>query len=132
MKRIVFLLVTVLGLFCSVSASAQKAAKIEFEKTTHNFGSFSEANPKQSCSFKFKNTGNDVLIINQAVASCGCTVADFTKKPIQPGETGAISVTYDGTGKFTGHFKKTVTVRTNATNELVRLYIEGDMTPKKK
>lgn len=119
-------------IFGVAPAMAQKAAKIEFEKTTHNFGSFSEATPKQSCSFKFKNTGNDVLIINQAVASCGCTVADFTKKPIQPGETGAISVTYDGTGKFVGHFKKTVTVRTNATNELVRLYIEGDMTPKKK
>ena len=35
-----------------------------------------------------------------------------------------------GTGKYPGHFKKSITLRTNAKTEMVRLYIEGDMTAK--
>ena len=62
-----------------------------------------------------------------AMASCGCTVADFTKKPVKPGESGVINVTYDGTDKFPGHFTKTISVRSNAVSQLVRLTIEGTM-----
>ena len=47
--------------------------------------------------------------------------------PGAPGEKGEVSVTYNGKGKFPGHFKKTVTIRTNCANSLLRLYIEGDM-----
>lgn len=67
------------------------------------------------------------MVINQAVASCGCTVPSYTKTPIKPGEKGEIKVTYNGKGAFPGHFKKTITVRTNGVTELTRLYIEGVM-----
>lgn len=103
-------------------------AEIKFEKTTHNFGTFSENAPAQKCVFKFTNVGDKPLVINQAVASCGCTVPAYTKAPIKPGETGEINVTYNGAGRFPGHFKKTITVRSNGQTEMVRLYIEGDMT----
>ena len=72
------------------------------------------------------------MIINQAVASCGCAVPSYTKTPIAPGQKGEIKVTYSGAGKFPGHFKKTITVRTNGVPEMTRLYIEGDMTESKK
>ena len=104
--------------------------KVTFEKVTHDFGTFSEANATQKCTFKFTNTGDQPLIINQAVASCGCTVPKHTQTPVKPGESGTIEVVYNGQGKFPGHFKKTITVRTNGTPEMVRLYIEGDMTEK--
>ena len=107
-------------------------ADIKFEKTTHDFGTFSEDNPKVSCTFKFTNTGDKLLVIHQAIASCGCTVPQYSKEPIKPGESGEIVVNYDGTGKFPGHFKKSITIRTNAKKEIVRLYIEGDMTPRTK
>ena len=55
------------------------------------------------------------------VASCGCTVPDYTKEPILPGKTGTIKVTYNGTGKYPGHFKKSITLRTNAKTEMLRL-----------
>lgn len=47
-----------------------------------------------------------------------------------PGQKGEIKVTYNGAGKFAGHFKKTITVRTNGAVEVTRLYVEGDMTEK--
>lgn len=68
------------------------------------------------------------LIINQAIASCGCTIPDFTEKPVMPGESGEINVTYNGTGRYTGKFKKVITVQSNAKTRLIRLYIEGEMT----
>ncbi len=112
----------------SVSASAQ--AKIRFDKLIHDFGTFPESSGIQSCAFNFTNTGDKPLVINQAVASCGCTVPTYTKEPIMPGESGKITVKYNGTGKFPGHFKKSITVRTNGTPEMTRLYVEGEMTEK--
>ena len=125
-----FMLSTLL-LICGIMvASAQ--AEIKFDKTTHNFGKFSESSPVVTCTFTFTNTGDKPLIINQAVASCGCTVPEYTKDPIQPGDKGTIKVTYNGTGKFPGHFKKSITVRTNGKVEMTRLYIDGEMEEKAK
>ena len=116
-------------LLCSFTfAAAQKQAEIKFEKKTHNFGQFTEKDAVQKCTFVFTNVGDAPLIINQAVASCGCTVPKYTQSPIAPGEKGAIEVTYNGAGKIPGHFKKSITVRTNGVTEMTRLYVEGDMT----
>ena len=124
------LTLTALMLVCGiVFASAQ--AEIKFDKLTHDFGTFSESSPVVSCTFTYTNTGNQPLVINQAVPSCGCTVPEYTKEPIKPGEKGTIKVTYNGTGKFPGHFKKSITVRTNGAVEMTRLYIEGTMEEKK-
>ena len=130
MKRtILSALMLVCGLMLAI---AQNPAQIKFDKTTHNFGTFSEANPVVSCVFTFTNVGEQPLVVNQAIASCGCTVPEYTKEPIKPGEKGEIKVTYNGEGKFPGHFKKSITVRTNGAVEMTRLYIEGDMTEAEK
>ena len=123
-----YILMTLL-LLCGITfASAQKPAEIKFDKTVHNFGTFTDKNPVQECTFTFTNVGEAPLVINQAVASCGCTVPTYTKTPIAPGQKGSIKVTYNGTGKMTGTFKKSITVRTNAISEMTRLYVEGEMT----
>lgn len=120
-----------LTLLIAVASTASAQAEIKFDKLTHNFGTFNEADPSQKAVFTFTNVGDQPLVINQAVASCGCTVPNYTKQPIAPGQKGQISITYDGKGRFPGHFKKTVTVRTNGKVELTRLYVEGVMEEKK-
>lgn len=127
MKKLI--LTTILSIFAMVTFAAGEA-EIKFEKTSHDFGTFSESSPKVTCVFKFTNTGDKLLVIHQAIASCGCTVPQYPKEPIKPGEGGEIIVTYDGAGKFPGHFKKSITLRTNAKQEIVRLYVEGDMLGK--
>ena len=122
-----FLVLTMLLICGMTTALAQKPAEIKFDKLTHNFGTFSEKSPVVTCTFTFTNVGETPLVINQAVASCGCTVPEYTKAPIKPGDKGEIKVTYNGTGKFPGHFKKSITIRTNGVVEMTRLYIEGDM-----
>jgi len=124
-------LLMLLMLVFTLGMMAQKPAQIKFDNVSHNFGSFSEKEPVVSHSFTFTNIGEQPLVINQAIASCGCTVPKYTKEPIAPGEKGEIKVTYNGEGKFPGHFKKSITVRTNGAVEMTRLYIEGDMQPAK-
>ena len=123
-----YLMMTLLLLCSFTFAAAQKQAEIKFDKKTHNFGQFTEKDAVQKCTFSFTNVGDAPLIINQAVASCGCTVPKYTQSPIAPGEKGTIEVTYNGAGKIPGHFKKSRTVRTNGVTEMTRLYVEGDMT----
>ena len=124
MKKIFLLLMMLASL---VAYAQQEQPEIKFDKTVHNFGTFSEKTPVQTAVFAFTNIGKAPLIINQAIASCGCTIPSYTKEPIMPGEKGTVKVTYNGKGKFTGHFKKSITIRTNGKVEMVRLYIEGDM-----
>lgn len=78
--------------------------------------------------FKFKNTGKAPLIITSAQGSCGCTVPEFPKEPIMPGESNVIKVRYDTSrvGKFT----KTVTLSTNEGEEKKVLRISGDVLKK--
>src|SRR5574344_1280182 len=124
MKKIAF--VTIMLLLSVINTFAQ--AEIKFDKVSYNFGTFAENNATQNTTFTFTNVGNAPLVINQAIASCGCTVPKYTKHPIMPGQKGEISVTYYGKGKFPGYFKKTITIRSNGKIEMTRLYIEGDMT----
>ena len=124
MKKIFLLLMMLASL---VAYAQQEQPEIKFDKTVHNFGTFSEKTPVQTAVFAFTNIGKTPLIINQAIASCGCTIPSYTKEPIMPGEKGTVKVTYNGKGIFPGHFKKSITIRTNGKVEMVRLYIEGDM-----
>ncbi|MCF0202217.1 MAG: DUF1573 domain-containing protein [Bacteroidaceae bacterium] len=127
MKRFFTAVVMLVVAVCAASAQAE----IKFDALSQNVGTFSESSPVKTATYTFKNVGDQPLIINQAVASCGCTVPEYTKEPIAPGAKGEIKVTYNGKGKFPGHFKKTITVRTNGKVEMTRLYIEGDMTEAK-
>ena len=80
MKRLLCsltLLVLCLGL-----AMAKGGAEIKFDKTSHDFGKFTEDNAVVSYTFTFTNVGDAPLIINQATASCGCTIPKYTKKPV--------------------------------------------------
>ena len=126
------LMITILMIAFVSMGFAQKQAEIKFDKTTQDLGTFSESNAVQQAVFTFTNVGDAPLVINQAIASCGCTVPSYTKAPIQPGQKGQIKVTYNGEGKFPGHFKKSITVRTNAKTEMTRLYIEGVMNENQK
>ena len=109
-------------------AGAENYAEIKFDTLRVNLGKFPSSSPVRKCKYTFTNVGSAPLIINQAIASCGCTVPNYSKQPIKPGESGVIDVTYDGTDKIAGHFLKTITIRSNARNEVVRLTLEGTMT----
>ena len=98
---------------------------ITFKQTEHDFGRIMEGE-KVSFSFKFENTGKSALLISNVIASCGCTVPTFPKKPIQPGETEFINVQFDSKGR-SGNFTKDVTVYANTIPNSTLLTIKGNI-----
>lgn len=126
MKTKLLLLMAVFAV--ALGMQAKKYPQIKFEKTTIDMGTFSMDTPVQKCTFKFTNVGNAKLVIVSVHPSCGCTVADYPKDFIAPGASGEISVTYSGTGKMPGRFKKSIQVFTNCKEDMTRIFIQGDMT----
>ena len=107
---------------------SQDGAKIEFEKEVHDYGTIKNG-ADGTCTFDFKNTGNQPLIISNAKGSCGCTVPSWPKEPINPGQTATITVKYDT--KRTGAINKSVTITSNAVNEPTKVIrIKGNVLPK--
>lgn len=124
MKRI-FLFAAIL---MSLTAMAQ-APVITFDKLTHNFGKINEADGRVTTVFEFTNEGMVPLVLSNVRASCGCTTPKWTREPIEPGQKGTITVTYNPNGR-PGRFQKKVTVTSNATEPSVQLKIEGEVIPK--
>lgn len=130
MKKIL-LLIAIIAIGVNYASAQQAKADIKFDETTINVGEFSEKNPVVTATYNFTNVGNGPLVIHQAIASCGCTVPEYSEEPILPGKTGSVKVVYNGKGKSPGYFKKSITLRTNAKTEMIRLFIEGTMLSKK-
>ena len=118
MKQSCFILTIFIMCVCVFPIKTQEPkAEIKFDKTIFNFGKFTEDNSVLTCTFTFTNIGKAPLVITQCVASCGCTIPVYSDKPVAPGKTGTIKVTYNGKGRMAGQFKKIITVMTNAKNK---------------
>ena len=97
---------------------------LKFEKVTHNFGKVKQNEPV-SAEFSFTNTSEKPVIIEDATAECGCTKPEFPPRPIAPGKTGTIKVTYDS--KTMGAFTKKITVKLVNVNKPYELSIKGEV-----
>jgi hypothetical protein len=101
---------------------AQKdLAKIDFSKTIHEFGDVQHGEVLEY-TFVFKNTGKSDLVIYSALAGCGCTVPEFDKNPIAPGESGKVKIVFNTRG-FRGIQNKAITIYSNAANSTVSLFV---------
>lgn len=129
-KNILFILLAVCTLFYANGAEKDGQPQITFAEDTHDFGTIKEDGGNVSYEFTFTNTGDAPLLIVNATASCGCTRPSFPKKPVAPGKSEKIKVTYVPVNR-PGEFNKTVTVRTNAKKQKkVTLKIKGFVQPK--
>jgi hypothetical protein len=98
---------------------------ITFDTYSHDFGKIKQ-DTKNTKIFKFKNTGKEPLIIQNATGSCGCTVPKYPKEPIPPGGTGEIEVEYSP-GKQQGLQNKTVTITANTNPPTTTLNISAEV-----
>ncbi|MES2776125.1 MAG: DUF1573 domain-containing protein [Bacteroidota bacterium] len=101
---------------------------IKFDKDAWAFGKVKQNNPV-TYEFKFVNPGKAPLIIESAVAECGCTTPVYPTKPVMKGKTGTIKVTYDA--KNAGSFTKKVTVKLVNVPETKILTITGEVVAEK-
>lgn len=126
MKKLLLLTSFILA---GITAMSQPAMKLS--ETEHDFGTFKEEAGRQTYAFTVTNTGNSPLVIQNIVASCGCTTPEWTKTPIPAGGKGTITAIYDPANR-PGQFNKTLSVYTNTKPEMVVLSIKGEVIPHEK
>ncbi|MDQ3111378.1 MAG: DUF1573 domain-containing protein [Bacteroidota bacterium] len=132
MKKLLLLPLFVLGSMTVSKAQAPVTSGLEtkngpvmtFEVLEFNFGTIKQGEVVTR-EFKFKNTGREPLIINNAVGSCGCTVPEYPKEPIKPNGSGIIKVTFNSAGKM-GQQDKTITL-TYDTDKTIVLHMKGNV-----
>ncbi len=104
-----------------------KTDSIILENPVHDYGAIIQG-ADGNFEFKFTNKGKLPLILTNVGASCGCTVAEWPREPINPGQNGTISVKYNT--NIAGTFNKSITVNSNSVTSPVVLRIKGSVTPK--
>ena len=127
MKKSVFLLTILSLLTFSVFAQENQVPKndsIIFDNLEYDYGTI-EKGGDGNCVFTFTNKGQKPLVLSNVRASCGCTVPQWPREPIAPGEQGKIKVKYNT--NIAGNFNKTITVNSNAANSMVRLRVKGQV-----
>lgn len=130
MRSLITYVLLTLSMLCAAAQSPtdsipQPAPEIRFDSTTVNLGSFKASESPIVHEAHFVNTGTEPLIITKVFSSCGCTVAEFPKEPINPGESGTITIKFDGRGRRHGDFMKILRVRANTPEPITHLYVTG-------
>ncbi|MGL2967511.1 DUF1573 domain-containing protein [Flavobacterium sp. XGLA_31] len=124
---LVFVMAT-LALTTSCKKESNGTTEVTFETEEHDFGTITQGD-KVTYEFKFKNTGNADFIIKDAKGSCGCTVPEYPKDPISPGDEETIKVSFNSAGKM-GETTKTVTLFCNVKEGIKILHIKSNIVPK--
>lgn len=132
MKKVSFVLFAiVLSIGCIMAQeNLSQKGNAQFKNTVHDFGKVAEEVGSVSCEFVFTNIGKQPIVIQEIRTSCGCTTPSYTKDPVLPGKTGVIKVTYSTIGRPNA-FNKTITVFTNEPDQEYKLYIKGEVIPRK-
>lgn len=128
MKQFFFFLICAAGLIsCGEDVPKNSTAvlldtpnftTIQWLDTAETFGTVKQGGIV-TMEFKCKNTGDKNLYIVSAQPSCGCTLADYTKEPIKPGQMGRVVAQFDTKKGHPGPVRKTISVRTNNSNPTV-------------
>lgn len=134
-KKVLFftlILVSVIASSCKNNNKDVKTGEgfpeITFTNKTYDFGNINHGDIVGT-EFEFSNSGNSDLIITKAIGSCGCTIPEFPKRAIKPGENEKIKVLFNSTGK-SGMQDKTVTITLNTPSGIETLHIKANVIPR--
>ena len=122
MKRIFLALTTLfLGVAVMAQAKPDDVAKVNTEK--YDFGKIKQGVPVVTY-FEIKNLTNKPLVVENTWGSCGCTTPEKIEKPIQPGETTKLKVSYNAAAM--GSFSKTVSIKFAGVEQAKVVTITGE------
>ena len=107
-----------------------KLPVVSFDKASYDFGKINEGDVVET-SFVITNIGKSDLIIKKASATCGCTIPDWPKEAIKPGESAPMKVKFNSRGKR-NKISKTITLVTNTESGKETVKITGFVNPKEK
>ena len=101
---------------------ADDVAKFNTEK--HDFGKIKQGVPV-TYYFEITNISDKPLVVENASASCGCTIPEKPEKPINPGATAKIKVQYNAAA--VQPFNKDVYIKLAGIDQQKVLHISGEV-----
>lgn len=102
---------------------AQGKPVMLFDTLVHDFGTIIEGE-RVVCYFDYGNGGGEDLLITGVEATCGCTIPRWSREPLEPGAEETMEIIFDASGR-NGEQRKLITVKSNASNQMVRLTIRA-------
>lgn len=112
-----------------LAAVADNITTLSFDKLRHDFGDVLP-DTDNTTQFTVTNTGKRPLIVEKVQASCGCTTPKKPEKPIPPGESDVIEVTFHPKPGQKNEIIKTVSVTGNTDPKVntltIRAFVKGD------
>ena len=97
----------------AVTDTANFTMNTWLDSTTQSLGQLKKSKEIE-ITWRFKNTGDKNLIIENVTAECGCTIPEKPEQPFAPGQEGVIKAKYNGSGS--GMITKKVHVLANTKN----------------
>jgi hypothetical protein len=95
----------------AANSGTKNVTTIQWIDSARNYGSV-VMGQKLAVAFRFRNSGNNPLIIESVRPGCGCTVADYPKEAIAPGQEAEITGVFDSHDRE-GYQHKEITVKAN-------------------
>ncbi len=115
-------IILIIALLCCCATKLH--AQLVFEPSEWDFGTIREIDGRVSHTFTGENRGTTPLVILDVIASCGCTVPQFSRRPILAGAKTEITVTFDPANR-SGIFNKELTVYSSERKKIATLTIRG-------
>lgn len=97
---------------------------VKFKEVKYDFGKIKQGVPVNH-EFVFTNNGARPVIIENAMASCGCTTPSWPQQPVMKGKTAGIKAGFNAAA--TGPFDKTITVKVQGFDQPMTLRIVGEV-----
>jgi len=104
-----------------------QVAEFQFKKDTHKFPDTKEGVILEH-DFVLTNTGATPLIISEYKVACPCTKVILPKKPISPGDSYLLKVTFDTKGKYY-YQDRSIYLTTNTKKGTERIRIKVNVIP---
>lgn len=109
------------------AAPAGPTTVMAFQEEEFDFGTVVDGE-KVSHTYVFTNDGDEPLILSNAKGSCGCTVPQWPREPIAPGESGEVTVEFNSKNKK-GKRNQKVTITANTNPPQTFLFLKGEVLP---
>ena len=126
MKKLFFIAAAFIVTAGAMAQTTKPDDVAKFNTNKYDFGKVKQ-NVPAVYSFEITNTSNKPLVIENAHATCGCTVPEYQKDPILPGKSTKVKVQYNAANG--GQFDKTVFVKFAGVDEEKALGITGEVLP---
>jgi len=97
--------------FSSGCSRTPMGPEIVFEQLEYDFGTIIQGDTAEHV-FKFKNSGDSELKLEQPRTSCGCTASFLSANSIPPGGVGELKVSFNSAGRVDKQ-EKSITIPTN-------------------